>query len=143
MNNSIFKKPINPLVAIIFIVIVLLMIFIESQQHKAKIKTFKSETIAKATRFKNMNKSRDLCFYFYCNGEKTLGRTSGHDLQSSVLDKFYQIKFNDNNPLENEIILENEITPDSITLIKSGFKYVKFHKLNISTNTYEENWKWE
>jgi hypothetical protein len=141
--NSILKKPLNPVHILVFIVIAILIVFIETQQYKAKIETFKSETIAKASRFKNANKSIYLCFYFYYNGEKVLGKTSGHDLSSSILDKFYQVKLNENNPDENEIILENEIKPDSTTLIKSGFKYVQFHKLNISTNTYEENWKWE
>ena len=146
--NSVLKNPISPLLIIAFIIIITILLFTQSKQYKEpsepKIENHKSETIGLTTRIKSVGKSGpNLHYYFYYNNERVLGKIDGRYLDSSVLAKFYKVKFNENDPNENEMILENEIKNDSIILIESGFKHIKYSTHNISTNTYEENWKWE
>lgn len=147
-KNSTFEKSIETYFSITLIIVLLLFLFIKSNQSKVKkainAENYNGEAIGLTTRFKKADKHNyHLRYYFYYNNERVLGKVNGNDLNSSVLNKYYQIKFNENNPVENEIILENEIKPDSTILIKSGFKHKRNYTHNISTNTYEENWKWE
>lgn len=147
-TSSILKNPISPLVLIAFFIIICILFFTQSKHYKAsnesETENHISETIGLTTRFKSESKSGpNLHYYFYYNKKRVLGKIDGRYLNSSVLGNFYLIKFNENNPDKNEMILENEIKLDSTSLINSGFKYIKYYTHNISTNTYEENWKWE
>lgn len=147
MSNSKLKKTTNSIITICFVSF-FAFTFIKTiqyrQEKEAKIKAYKGEIIGVTTKFKKCGKNcTELRYYFYVNNNKIIGKIDGHDLNSDVLNKFYKVKYNEKNPEENFLFINEEIKTDSLTLIKSGFKYVKFHIHNMSTNTYEENWKWE
>lgn len=146
--NSILKNPISPLILIAVFIILCILIFTQSKfynkHNKTEIKNHQCETIGLTTRIKSVGKSGpNLHYYFYHNNKRVLGKIDGRFLDSSVLSKFYPVTFNENNPAENIMILENEIKSDSVILLKLGFKHVKFFTHSTSTNTYEEDWKWE
>jgi hypothetical protein len=146
--NSILKNPISPLILIAVFIIISILFFTQSKfykkQNETEIDNHQCETIGLTTRIKSTGKSGpNLHYYFYHNNERVLGKIDGRYLDSSVLAKFYTVKFDENDPAENEMILENEFKSDSVILLKLGFKHIKYYTHNISTNTYEENWKWE
>ncbi|WP_445456215.1 hypothetical protein [Flavobacterium sp. HNIBRBA15423] len=105
--------------------------------------TFNKTTIAFASRFETTGKTKGLIYYFYNNEIRYVSKTSGKDLYKSDLKKFYKIKYNEENPEENRIVLAANIYPDSISLVKAGFKYKKYYEHDIATNTYIEHSKWE
>lgn len=147
-NKSILKNPVSPLVIIAVFIIFSILLFTQSKfynkQNLTENNNRQYETIGLTTRIKSIGKSGpNLHYYFYHNNERVLGKINGRYLDSSVLAKFYKVKFNENDPTENEMILENEIKSDSVILLKLGFKPKKYSTHNISTNTYEENCKWE
>ena len=51
--------------------------------------------------------------------------------------------FDKNNPESSHIYLNEEIRPDSITLIKAGFKYVTYYEHDMPTDDYIKKYKWE
>lgn len=147
-KKTTIEKQIETYFSITLFIVLSIFLIIKSNLFKTKktidIENFNGEAIGITTQFKKADKyNYNLRYYFYYHNERILGKINGNDLDTTVLNKYYQIKFNENNPVENELILENEIKPDSTILIKSGFKHKKYYTHNISTNTYEENRKWE
>ncbi|MBK0370624.1 hypothetical protein [Flavobacterium agrisoli] len=103
--------------------------------------TFKGETIALTTRITN-GKGGLLRYYFYDSNKKILSGTRKR--YPKFLNKFYRVKYDLKNPKSNYIELENELKPDSLTLVKAGFTYTKYYKYDDGvTSRYLEGFKWK
>ena len=104
-------------------------------------KTFKGETIGLATRFERKGKRDYLRYYFYTN-KKISSEIYSED--EGLVDKFYKVKYDLNNPEEHYIILEDELKPDSISLVKAGFTKTKYYIYDGGvTCKYIEKSKWK
>ena len=67
--------------------------------------------------------------------------TSDND---NLLNKFYKVKYDINNPGGNYIVLEKELKPDSITLVKAGFTKTKYYIYDGGVSCrYIEKSKWK
>ena len=126
-------------IGILFCIFIFALNTANNEEHT----TFNKATIAFASRFETTGKTKGLIYYFYNNDIRYVGKTSGKDLYKSGLKKFYKIKFKEENPEENRILLASNVYPDSISLVKAGFKYVKYREHDIATNTYIERYKWQ
>lgn len=111
---------------IFFTVLFLAAIFSikRSNEYDEYKKTFKGEAIGFATRIKSSGETSSLRYYFYIN-KKFLSEVSSRDY--NLVNKFYKVKYDLNNPEENYIVLEEELKPDSISLVKAGFTKVKYY----------------
>jgi len=134
----------NLIAPILLIAIIFLCIFLSSKdtkkynEHK---KTFKGETIGFVTRIVREGKRDYLKYYFY-SGRKILSEVSSGDYE--LVDKFYKVKYDLNNPEDNYIVLEEELEPDSISLVKAGFTKTKYYIYDAGvTCKYIENSKWK
>jgi len=138
------EKKINFAPIIIIVLIIFIFVFGEYSRNKYenKIKTYTGSTIGIANSFKHYAKTKDLNYYFYINGQRIISKTSGRELYNKDLKKFYQIKYDISNPENNHIVLSHHLQPDSLTLVKTGFKRVKYYEHDIATNTYKERYKW-
>jgi len=104
-------------------------------------KTFKGETIGLTTRFERKGKRDYLRYYFYAN-KKILSEIYSKD--DGLVDKFYKVKYDLNNPEENYIVLEEKLEPDSISLVKAGFTKTKYYIYDAGvTCKYIEYSKWK
>ena len=114
------------------------------RQRKEEIESYKETTIAFTLEIKHYEDSSELKFYFYSNGKLFIGKQHSSDyFDKSVLNRYYVVKHDTQNPKKNYIYLNEEIQPDSITLTKAGFKYVTYYEHDIPTNTYIKKHKWE
>ena len=114
------------------------------RQRKEEIESYKETTIAFTLEIKHYEDSSELKFYFYSNGKLFIGKQHSSDyFDKSVLNRYYVVKHDTQNPKKNYIYLNEEIQPDSITLTKAGFKYVTYYEHDIPTNTYIKKDKWE
>ena len=105
-------------------------------------KTFKGEAIGLTMKFKKSGRSRYLMYCFYVNSKIVSNtKTIGND---EILKKFYKVKYDLNNPRASYIILDKEIKPDSLTLVKAGFTKTKYYIYDSGvTNKYLERSKWK
>ncbi|TDO78110.1 hypothetical protein EV143_103357 [Flavobacterium chryseum] len=133
---------------ILLIVIIFLLFFLASKdanEYNEYKKTFKGETIGFVTRIDDRRKKRDYLKYYFYSGKKILSEIStrehnGYDL----INKFYKVKYNINNPEENYIILEEKLEPDSISLVKAGFTKTKYYIYDAGVSCkYIEKSKWK
>ncbi len=135
---------IKGLIGITFIGLIFLSVFFSNKkgdEYNEYKKTFKGETIALATRIKHAGKTSSLRYYFYTD-KKVLSEVSSRDYD--LVDKFYKVKYDLNNPDENYIVLEEELKPDSITLVKAGFTKTKYYIYDAGvTCKYIEYSKWK
>lgn len=114
------------------------------RQRKEEIKSYKETTIAFTLEIKHYEDSSELKFYFYSNGKLFIGKQHSSDyFDKSILNRYYVVKHDTQNPRKNYIYLNEEIQPDSITLTKAGFKYITYYEHDIPTNTYIKKHKWE
>jgi len=109
-------------------------------------KSFKGETIALVTINEGSREDKVLRYYFYTD-RKILGKIGNRSRHSNLykeINKFYKVKYDLNKPEENEIFLEEEVKPDSLSLVKAGFtktKYYEYH--NGVTGKYLEKSRWK
>lgn len=104
--------------------------------------TFKGETIGLTTKFKKKSRRRYLQYCFHVNG-KIISLT-GTLRNEDVLNKFYKVKYDLDNPVANYIVLDEELRPDSLTLVNAGFTKVKYYIYDGGrTSEYIEKSKWE
>jgi hypothetical protein len=143
-ENNINTNLIGP---ILLIAILFLLFFLSSKdanEYNEHKKTFKGETIGFVTRIDDKRRRDYLKYYFY-SGRKILSEIStrdynGHDL----INKFYKVKYDLNNPEDNYIVLEEELEPDSISLVKAGFTKTKYYFYDAGvTCKYIEYSKWK
>jgi hypothetical protein len=103
-------------------------------------KTFKGESIALTTRIKK-DKVSFLKYYFYSDYKILSSVKNGNH---EFVNKFYKVKYNLKNPKENYIVLDKELKPDSITLVKAGFTKIKYYIYDAGvTSKYMEKSKWK
>ncbi len=143
-ENKVVANKINLTGIIVFLALVILFVFFVNynvNEYDKYKKTFKGEAIGLTTRIKHSNKTSFLKYYFYSD-KKVLSQVSSRDYE--LVNKFYKVKYDLNNPEENFIILEKELKPDSITLVKAGFTKVKYYIYDGGvTCKYIEKSKWK
>lgn len=108
-------------------------------------KSFKGETIALVTINEGSREDKVLRYYFYTD-RKILGKIGNRSRHNSLykeINKFYRVKYDMNNPEENEIFLEEELKPDSLSLVKVGFTKTKYYEYDDATAKYLEKSKWK
>ncbi|WP_428228686.1 hypothetical protein [Flavobacterium sp.] len=131
---------INIMVSLFFGLIILLIfsLYYEGEYKKP----LKGETIGLATRIKQGRQST-LRYYFYYDKKRILGSASLTN--PDLVNKFYRVKYDPNNPEKGHaIILNEELQPDSITLVKAGFTKIKYYIYDVGvTCKYIENSKWK
>lgn len=105
-------------------------------------KPLNGETIGFATRIKQGRQST-LRYYFYVDEKRILGSASLAN--PDLVNKFYRVKYDLNNPEKGySIILNEELKPDSITLVKAGFTKTKYYIYDDGVSCkYIENSKWK
>ena len=131
-----------------FVTLLIIAFFVinehNKRQRKEEIENYKETTIAFTLEIKNYEDSSELKFYFYSNGKLFIGKQHSSDyFDKSILNRYYVVKHDTQNPRKNCIYLNEEIQPDSITLTKAGFKYVIYYEHDIPTNNYIKKHKWE
>ncbi len=106
-------------------------------------KTFKGETIGLTLRIKSSGKTHYLRYCFYSDKKKILGGAAIVDY--NLVNKFYKVKYDLDNPEKGHyIILNKELKPDSITLVKAGFTKTKYYIYDDGvTCKYIEKSKWK
>lgn len=103
----------------------------------------KGETIGLSTRFKYGRKVVYLQYYFYLD-KKIISKISVEKYDPELLNKFYKVKYDLNNPEENHIVLEEELESDSLALVKAGFTKTKYYIYDGGvTCKYIEKSKWK
>lgn len=129
-----------------FSTIVIIFFFVvrnSNIEHEKFKKRLTEETIGFATRTEYANKTTHLKYYFYLNG-KILSETKIDGSDETLTNKFYKVKYNPNDFSENEIVLDEELVPDSITLVKAGFTKTKYYIYDDGvTCKYIEKSKWK
>lgn len=76
--------------------------------------------------------------------KKIISKISVEKYDPTLLNKFYKVKYDLNKPEENDLILEEELQPDSITLVKAGFTKTKYYFYDAGvTCKYIEKSKWK
>lgn len=143
-ENIVVPNKINLKGIIVFLALLILFVFFVNynvNEYDKYKKTFKGEAIGLATKIKHSNKTSFLKYYFYSD-KKVLSQVSSRDYE--LVNKFYKVKYDLNNPEENYIVLEKELKPDSITLVKSGFTKIKYYIYDGGvTCKYIEKSKWK
>lgn len=138
-------KEINWKAIVFFILIGLLglSIYYHKDDYSNRRKSFKGEAIGLSTRFKYGRKVTYLQYYFYLD-KKIISKISVEKYDPTLLNKFYKVKYDLNKPEENDLILEEELQPDSITLVKAGFTKTKYYFYDAGvTCKYIEKSKWK
>jgi|GEM_PF-2153802 len=130
-----------------FLIVCFLVLFFYSnhvhKKNQEQIKTYKGETIGYATRIKSYKNSRDLIFYFYKDEKRCLSKIDLKDYNNYLTNKFYKVTFDENNPTNNYLYINKPLKPDSITLIKAGFKFTKVYEHDFRTDTYKLRYEWK
>lgn len=128
---------------VIFILILIFIIFSikNANKYDDHKKAFKGETIGLVTRIERIGKRDYLKYYFYSD-RRILSEIRSDDYR--LLNKFYKVKYNLNNPGQNYIVLEEELQPDSLNLVKAGFTKTKYYVYDDGvTCKYIEKEKWK
>lgn len=127
---------------VIFILILIFIFFSIKKANKYDDykKTFKGEAIGFVTRIEREGKRDYLKYYFYSD-RKILSEVSSKDY--GLVNKFYKVKYDLNNPEQNYIVLEEELQPDSLTLVKAGFTKTKCYEYDDEKAEYLGKWKWK
>jgi hypothetical protein len=122
--------------------IVLSYDYYKKRQFVRYSKTFKGEAIGLTIKFKKAGRSRYLMYCFYLNGKIVSKRKAmGNE---EILNKFYKVKYDLKNPKANYIFLDKELKPDSLTLVKAGFRWSKYYTYDGGvTGRYLESSKWK
>ena len=140
-RNDINTNLIGP---ILLIAIIFLLFFLSSKdanEYNQYKKTFKGETIGFVTRIEREGKRDYLKYYFY-SGRKILSEVLSED--SGLVNKFYKVKYDLDKPEKHYIVLDEELKPDSISLVKAGFTKTKYYIYDAGvTCKYIENSKWK
>jgi len=135
-NNNLINLGIS-----LFFGLIILLIYSLYYEGEYK-KTLKEETIGLATRIKQ-GRQKTLRYYFYYDKKRILGSASLAN--PNLVNKFYRVKYDPNNPEKGHaIILNEELQPDSITLVKAGFIKTKYYIYDAGvTCKYIEYSKWK
>ena len=131
-------------VIIAIITIGLLLYLIDNNQHDDYSKSFKGETIALLTRLKSNDEYGYTLQYYFYTDKKIRSVVFVKKYDNEDFNKFFKVKYDLNNPEENYIVLEEELVPDSILLVKAGFTKTKYYTYDAGvTCKYIEKSKWK
>ncbi|TPG39358.1 hypothetical protein [Flavobacterium pectinovorum] len=139
------RKPNWTMVIFFFVLVGLLMYSIYNNDKQDNyLKSFKGEAIGLMTRVKDHDEyGYTLQYYFYLD-KKIRSVITVKEYDSDVLNKFYKVKYDLNNPEEHYIVLEEELEPDSISLVKAGFTKTKYYIYDDGVSCkYIEKSKWK
>ncbi|MEN2399674.1 hypothetical protein GKZ90_0007790 [Flavobacterium sp. MC2016-06] len=133
---------------IVFLVMgILFFFFIQKGKDREEYKKrLKEEGIALATRVEESGEDRVLKYYFYSNKRiiSEINTASYEGNEYKLINKFFKVKYNLDKPEENEIFLEEELNPDSTSLVKAGFTKTKYYIYDAGvTCKYIEHLKWK
>jgi hypothetical protein len=123
----------------IFLLMLVGYVFSENRQQEKMLNRDQS-TIGYVHRIDWSGKNSDLKYYFYVDSLKFLSESRAFDVD--CLHKYYVVKYNSKNPKENALLLDQEINPDSLSLVKAGFKKKKNYYYDNVTSTYKEKSEW-
>jgi hypothetical protein len=142
-ENNINKNLIGPILLFAILFVLFFLSNKDAEEYDKYKKTLKGETIGFATRTEKVK--RDYLKYYFYSGRKILSETSIEKYNGDeLINKFYKIRYNINNPEENYIVLEEELEPDSISLVKAGFTKIKYYFYDAGvTCKYIEKSKWK
>jgi len=142
-ENNINKNLIGPILLFAILFVLFFLSNKDAEEYDKYKKTLKGETIGFATRTEKVK--RDYLKYYFYSGRKILSETSIERYNGDeLINKFYKIRYNINNPEENYIVLEEELEPDSISLVKAGFTKIKYYFYDAGvTCKYIEKSKWK
>jgi hypothetical protein len=129
-------------ITIVFIFLIIIYSNINEKEYNEKINNYEGKTIGKVYNIR-LGKHSYLKYYFYDNDKKYYSEARYSEFTHDNFGKYYRVIFNEKNPSESHIYLNEEIQPDSITLTKARFKYVTYYDYDIPTNTYIKKHKWE
>lgn len=129
-------------ITIVFIFLIIIYSNINEKEYYKKIDNYQGKTIGKVYSIK-LGKHSYLKYYFYDNNKKYFSEARYSEYTHDNFEKYYRVIFNEKNPNNSHIYINKEIQPDSIKLIKAGFKYVTYYEHDIPTNTYIKKHKWE
>ena len=141
------SEHISNLGMIVIFLLGMILIFLVRSYDNIEREKFKKrlteETIGFATRAEHGDEISHLKYYFYLN-EKILSKIEIEGSGETLINKFYKVKYNPNDFSENYIVLEDELKPDSITLVKAGFTKTKYYIYDAGvTCKYIEKSKWK
>ena len=129
-------------ITIVFIFLIIIYSNINEKEYYKKIDNYQGKTVGKVYSIR-LGKHSYLKYYFYDNNNKYFSEAQYSEYTHDNFEKYYRVIFNEKNPSYSHIYLNKEIQPDSIKLIKAGFKYVIYFEHDIPTNTYLKKHKWE
>ena len=137
----------NWIKVIVFFILVgsfIYAIYYNDKEQGDYIKSFKGETIGLLTRERDHDEhGYTLQYYFYLD-KKIRSVIYVKEYDKGILNKFFKVKYDLNKPEENYIVLEEELEPDSITLVKAGFDKIKYYIYDAGvTCKYIEKTKWK
>ncbi|WP_316635309.1 hypothetical protein [uncultured Flavobacterium sp.] len=126
------------------VTIVLLLYLIYNNQEDDYPKSFKGETIGLLTRIKSDDEyGYSLQYYFYLD-KKIRSVIYVKKYDTKAFNKFFKVKYDTDDPEKNYIVLEQELEPDSITLVKAGFTKTKYYIYDAGVSCkYIEKSKWK
>lgn len=83
----------------------------------------------------------ELRYYFYVNRSRYLSEMDTYEYDD--LHKYFVVRYNEKNPNESTLLLEEELKPDSLTLVNAGFTFTKKYIYDAISSSYKEESKWE
>lgn len=140
------EKKEGKFVGITIIVVLIGIIFFAKikaeNNYESKLKECNTSTIGYTNRIVGHGKNRNIRYYFYVNNVKYFDEVEP-SWEFGNLHKFYNVKYDYKNPENNIIFSENQIFPDSLSLVKAGFTYTKSYFYDNVTSNYKEKWEWK
>jgi hypothetical protein len=128
-------------VLVIFSIFLLIGYVFSENRHQEKIQNCDQSTIGYTHRIKSSGKHSALMYYFYVDSIKVISKADKFDANCSF--RYYIVKYDKKNTDENIILLDQEINPDSLSLVKAGFKRKKIYYYDNVTSTYKERLEWK
>jgi hypothetical protein len=133
-------------IGITIIVVLLTLLFFANKNanknYDKKLKDCNATTIAYTYRLVKSGKNSNVKYYFYVDSIKYSDVTEA-SWEYENLYKFYKVKYNVGNPDESIIFCNKELIPDSLSLVKAGFKKKKVYYYDNITSTYKEKTEWQ
>lgn len=125
------------------ILLFILFILFDENRRKEKIESFTISTIGLMSTYSIKGSHGHYNCRFYINNKSFVSKVSRKSRPIPILNQFYKVKYDKNNPENNHTFLNIKMHPDSLTLVKAGFESIKYYEHDIATNTYIERYKWQ
>ncbi|WP_445711085.1 hypothetical protein [Flavobacterium sp.] len=131
---------------LLLIVFLFVLDFYNKRGKQEENEKYDGKSIAYTKKIFRGENSHSIKFYFYYKNKLYYGKQTLEDKEehrSDIINDYFLVTFDKNNLEKNYIHLDKQIEPDSLTLVKTGFKYKKYYEYDISNNTYIEHYKWQ